>query len=83
MARSRFKAYVEEAYRVVCSRGLVEDGELQYLLDISTSAYYRVRKALLAIYPDVEYVKGFLKLKRRQEAEPLIEYWGELEPKKA
>jgi len=83
MVRGRFKAHVEEAYRVVCERGLIDDGELQYLLDLSLTTYYRVRRALLAVYHDVEYEKGFLKLKRKQEGEPLVEYWGELEPSKA
>ena len=83
MARSRFKTQVEEAYRVICERGLIDDGELQYLLDLSLSTYYRVRKALLAVYHDVEYEKGFLKLKRKQEGEAVVEYWGELEPSKA
>ena len=82
MARSRFKAHVEEAYRVICARGVVDDGELQYLLDISPATYYRVKKAILAIYPDVEYERGFFKLIRKDITEPLVEYWGELEPKK-
>jgi hypothetical protein len=83
MGRGRFKTHVEEAYRVICERGLIDDGELQYLLDLSLTTYYRVRRALLAVYHDVEYEKGFLKLKRKQEGEPLVEYWGELEPSKA
>jgi len=82
LARSRFKAHVEQAYRVVCERGLIDDGELQYLLDLPPSTYFRVKKALLAVYHDVEYEKGFFKLKRKQEGEPIVEYWGELEPKK-
>jgi len=83
MGRGRFKTHVEEAYRVICERGLIDDGELQYLLDLSLTTYYRVRRALLAVYHDVEYEKGFLKLKRKQVGEPLVEYWGELEPSKA
>jgi len=83
MGRSRFKTHVEEAYRVICERGLIDDGELQYLLDLSLTTYYRVRRALLAVYHDVEYEKGFLKLKCKKEGEPLVEYWGELEPSKA
>ena len=82
MGRSRFKAHVEEAYRIVCSRGVVDDGELQYLLDLPPATYYRVKKALLAVYPDVEYERGFFKLKRREVEEPIVEYWGELEPSK-
>ena len=83
MARSRFKLHVEEAYRIICDRGVVDDGELQYLLDLPPATYYRVKKALLAVYPDVEYEKGFFKLKRKEAREPFVEYWGELEPKKA
>jgi hypothetical protein len=76
MARGRFKTHVEEAYRVICERGLIDDGELQYLLDLSLTTYYRVRRALLAVYHDVEYEKGFLKLKRKQVGELVVEYWG-------
>jgi hypothetical protein len=83
MGRSRFKAHVEEAYRIICERGLIDDGELQYLLDIPPATYFRVKKALLAVYHDVEHRRGYFKLKRKQEGEPVVEYWGELEPSKA
>ncbi|MEM1995220.1 MAG: hypothetical protein QXW32_07125 [Nitrososphaerales archaeon] len=80
--RGNFKQQVDKAYKIICSRALVDDAELQYLLDTPNSTFYRIRRALLAIYPDVEHEKGYFKLK--QPKEPNIqEYWGSLEPQEA
>lgn len=84
--KNRFRSDVNKAYRLICDRGQIDDGELQYLLDVSQGPFYRIRKALLAIFPDVEHVGGFFRLRnieeKTQQANPGIDHWGDLEPEK-
>lgn len=80
--RSRFRSDVRKAYRIVCEKGVIDDGELQYLLDLSHGPYYRVRKALLAIFPDVSHQNGYFRISDKEK--PVrkgvpIDFWGDVE----
>jgi len=85
--KSRFRSDVNKAYRLICEKGIIDSGELQYILDVSQGPFYRIRRALLAIFPDVVCENGYFKLKtleKHEEQQPSsnlpLDFWGGLEP---
>ena len=84
--KARFRSDVQTAYRLICQRGMIDDGELQYILNLSHGPFYRIRKAVLAIYPDVTHENGFFKLRTLEDKiaskDMSIEFWGAMEPEK-
>ena len=79
--RSQFRSDVNKAYMLICERKIVDDAEIQYILNLSHASFYRLKKALLAIFPDVVHEHGFFKLKE-EKMKSIIEHWGELTPEK-
>jgi len=61
--KSRFRSDVEKGYLLIKERGLIPDGEFQYLLDVSHGPYYRIKRALLDIHGDVIHDHGAFKMK--------------------
>ena len=85
--RGNFRSDVQKAYRIICERGMIDDGELQYILSLSHGPYYRVRKAILAMFPDVVHENGYFKLKSQEDRsvskDMPIDFWGSIEPDKS
>lgn len=74
---------MDKAYRLITERIMMDDAELQYLLDVSHGPFYRIKRALLAIYTDVRYERGWFRIKASGDLQVKgIDYWGALEPQK-
>jgi len=66
---------------LVCERKIIDDAEIQYILNLGNASFYRLKKALLAIFPDVIHENGFFKLRTEERAREVpVDHWGELEP---
>lgn len=71
---------MDKAYRLTRDLSPLDEGDLQYRLNVGLGTFYRVKKALLAVHQDIVFENGFFKVRPVQKGMIVSEHWGELEP---